>query len=48
MQLMHILSDLEDTLLELIEYQKSHPNEDINNKCIEYGIRERMAEAKLC
>lgn len=47
MQLMHILSDLEDALLELIEYQKSHPNENINDKCIDYGIKERIAEAKL-
>ena len=47
MLLMHILSDLEDSLLALIEYQKSHPDKDIDKECIDCGIKERIAEAKL-
>jgi hypothetical protein len=48
MQLIHILSDLEDSLLALIEYQRLHPDENIDGRCMDYGIKERIAEAKLC
>lgn len=47
MQLIHILSDLEDSLLALIEYRRTYPDEDIDKKCLDYGIKERIAEAKL-
>ena len=47
MQLLHILSGLEDALLTLERYRRDHPNEDIDGMCEAYGIGERVRAVNL-
>lgn len=48
MRLIHILGELEDSLLALEQYKREHPNEDVDKQCTAFGIREHILRAGLC